>query len=272
MKVYITLFTLILHLFCMNETTAAKNLVKMSTSYGDILIRLYDETPQHRDNFIKLVKEGYYDSTLFHRVIRGFMIQTGDPDSKGAPTGRQLGTGGPSYQIPAEIKFPELYHKRGALAAARTGDNVNPMKESSGSQFYIVWGSTYIRTQLEQMEQKLQQSAMTRHFQNLVNQNKDSIVAMQNANDRAGLNALQTKLAAETEKAFKNSKEDFGYTEEQKKVYSTIGGTPFLDGEYTVFGEVVEGLSIIEKIQAVATDSNDRPKKDIQITMTLVEE
>lgn len=272
MKVYITLFTLILHLFCMNETTAAKNLVKMSTSYGDILIRLYDETPQHRDNFIKLVKEGYYDSTLFHRVIPGFMIQAGDPDSKGAPAGKQLGTGGPSYRIPAEIKFPELYHKRGALAAARTGDNVNPMKESSGSQFYIVWGSTHNKTQMDQMDQKIQQGAMQRYFQNLVNQNRDSIVAMQNAKDEAGLKALQTKLVAETENAFKDSKQVSGYSDEQKKVYSTIGGTPFLDGEYTVFGEVVEGLSIVEKIQAVATDGSDRPKKDIQITMSLVEE
>ena len=113
--------------------------IKISTTLGDIFVRLYDETPKHRDNFIKLAKEGYFDGTLFHRVIKDFMIQGGDPDSKGAPAGKNLGTGGPDYTIPAEFVYPQLFHKRGALSAARLGDEVNPERESSGSQFYIVW-------------------------------------------------------------------------------------------------------------------------------------
>ena len=131
----------------------AKVLIK--TSEGDIKVRLYDETPQHRDNFIKLTKEGYFDGTLFHRVIKDFMIQGGDPESKNAPKGKMLGTGGPDYTIPAEFVYPQLFHKRGALSAARLGDEVNPERESSGSQFYIVWGKTYKMNELKQMEKQM---------------------------------------------------------------------------------------------------------------------
>ena len=129
--------------------------VKIQTTLGDIIVRLYDETPLHRDNFIKLVKEGYYNGTLFHRVIKDFMIQGGDPDSKGAPAGKHLGVGGPSYTLDAEIK-PGLFHKRGALAAARQGDEVNPERKSSGSQFYIVWGKVYNQSQLGQLAKQLE--------------------------------------------------------------------------------------------------------------------
>ena len=126
--------------------------VHIHTSLGDIVVRLYDETPKHRDNFVKLASEGYFDGTLFHRVIKDFMIQGGDPDSKGAPAGKNLGTGGPDYTIPAEFVYPQLFHKRGALSAARTSDEVNPNRESSGSQFYIVWGKQYKPGELKQME------------------------------------------------------------------------------------------------------------------------
>ena len=130
-------------------------IVKISTPKGDIRVRLYDETPQHRDNFVKLVNEGFYNGTLFHRVIKGFMIQGGDPDSIGAPAGKMLGTGGPGYNVPAEIVYPQLFHKRGALAAARQSDEVNPERESSGSQFYIVWGKVYKAAELKQLEHQM---------------------------------------------------------------------------------------------------------------------
>ena len=129
--------------------------VRIKTSEGNILVRLYDDTPRHRDNFLKLAREGYYDGTLFHRVIKDFMIQGGDPDSRNATAGKMLGTGGPDYTLPAEIAYPQRYHKRGALSAARLGDEVNPERESSGSQFYIVWGKTFKSAELKQMERQM---------------------------------------------------------------------------------------------------------------------
>ena len=192
--------------------------VKISTVLGDITVRLYDETPAHRDNFIKLAKEGFYNGTLFHRVIKDFMIQGGDPESKGAPAGRQLGSGDAGYTLPAEFN-PSLFHKRGALSAARLGDNVNPERRSSGCQFYIVWGKTYSPAQLARYEM------------------------------------FYGPLGAE-----------------KKEAYTTVGGTPFLDGQYTVFGEVESGLEIVGDIQESATDANDRPLQDIAMTVTVIED
>ena len=189
--------------------------VKISTIYGDMTIKLYDETPQHRDNFIKLVNEEYYNGTLFHRVIKGFMIQGGDPDSKGAEKGVALGVGGPGYTVPAEFNAAFI-HKKGALSAARQGDGVNPTKASSGSQFYVVQGKTYSKEELD---------------------------------------------------AISRGKK---YTEEQYKIYETVGGTPHLDMGYTVFGEVIEGLDVIDKIANVSKDQRDRPEEDIKMTITAV--
>ncbi len=191
--------------------------VSISTSYGDMTLVLYNETPRHRDNFIKLVKSGFYDGTLFHRVIAGFMIQGGDPDSKTAEKGQMLGNGGPGYTVPAEFN-KSFYHKRGALSAARMGDGSNPQKASSGSQFYIVQGKKYDRKNLESMGK------------------------------RSGAN----------------------YTDEQIKVYEMEGGTPQLDMNYTVFGEVIEGFDVIDKIAAVAKGRADRPKEDVKMTMKIV--
>ncbi len=190
--------------------------VLLETSYGDIVLRLSDSTPLHRDNFIGLVKTGYYDSVLFHRVIKRFMIQGGDPDSRRAEAGKPLGEGGPNYTIPAEFR-PGLFHKRGVLAAAREGDDVNPAKASSGSQFYIVQGRTFTDGGL------------------------DSLETMR----------LKRKIPAE-----------------QREVYKTIGGTPHLDMSYTVFGEVVSGLDVVEKISLAETSKGidrDRPITDIRI-------
>lgn len=192
--------------------------VKIETSYGDMVVKLYNETPLHRDNFIKLVKEGVYDGLLFHRVINEFMIQGGDPNSRDAKPGQMLGDGSLGYTIPAEF-VPTLFHKKGALAAARQGDNVNPNKESSSCQFYIVQGNLWESSRLAMVER-----SMDKHF-----------------------------------------------TPEQREAYATVGGTPFLDGDYTVFGEVVEGLEVIDKIAAVPCGPMDRPVEDVKMKMTIIE-
>lgn len=232
------------------------------TSKGLISVRLYDETPLHKENFLKLASEGYYDGVLFHRVIKDFMIQTGDPNSKNADANTMLGTGGPEYKIPAEIK-PEFFHKRGALAAARQGDNVNPEKASSGSQFYIVHGKIFNDEELDAVE-----------FQ----------VATQMAKERIGeigreveaefegqglpfdsISAIVVQRAQE----YRDSK-PYAINPEFRQVYKTLGGTPHLDGEYTVFGEIVRGMEVVEAIATSETGRNDRPKKDIKIEKVIV--
>ena len=240
--------------------------VKIETTLGDITVRLYDETPIHRDNFVKLVKEGYYDGTLFHRVIKDFMIQGGDPDSKGAPAGKMLGVGGPDYTLEAEIK-DNLYHKRGALAAARQGDEVNPERRSSGSQFYIVWGQVYKENQLNQLGKQIRMQKVQDAFNNLAKARREEIMQMRRERNRAGLQELQDQLIAEAE----NKVGKQGLTDEQMQLYSTVGGTPHLDGQYTVFGEVEEGLNVVEQIQNTATGRADRPTNDIDMRMTIID-
>jgi cyclophilin family peptidyl-prolyl cis-trans isomerase len=187
-----------------------ETMILIKTSMGNLKVKLYNETPLHRDNFIKLVKEGYLNKTLFHRVIKDFMIQGGDPDSKTATKGQVLGNGGPTYTIPAEF-VPSKFHKKGTLAAARTGDDINPKKESSGSQFYIVQGKKYTDAELNMFEQRMGKK----------------------------------------------------FTPEQRAAYKTVGGTPHLDGSYTVFGELVEGFDVLDKIAAVPCDPNNRPLEDV---------
>ena len=172
--------------------------LKIKTTEGDIIIRLYDETPKHRDNFLKLAKEGYFNGTLFHRVIKDFMIQGGDPDSKNAPKGKMLGTGGPDYTIPAEFVYPQYFHKRGALSAARTGDEVNPERESSGSQFYIVWGKTFKPAELKQMEQQMAMQQEQQIFNQLTKEHHEEIMNLRRNRDRVGLQELQDKLIEQT--------------------------------------------------------------------------
>ena len=240
--------------------------VKIETMLGDIVVRLYDESPIHRDNFVKLAKEGYYDGTLFHRVIKNFMIQGGDPDSKGAPAGKMLGVGGPDYTLQAEIQ-DGLFHKRGALAAARQGDEVNPERRSSGSQFYIVWGQVYNENQLRQFSKQLRMQKVQDVFHALASDHRAEIMQMRREKNRAGLQELQDKLVAEAESQVGSD----GLTENQMKLYSTIGGTPHLDGQYTVFGEVEEGLDVVELIQGSATGRADRPLDDIEMRMVVIE-
>lgn len=255
--------------------------VKMKTNFGDVMLLLYDDTPIHRDNFIKLVGSKFYDELLFHRIIKDFMIQGGDPDSKGAPAAKQLGNGGPGYTLKAEIMPTKFIHKKGALSAARLGDQMNPAKESSGSQFYIVTGKITPRASLEQqlvqvnaqgenacIDGYLKTSegapymAKIQEYQKMYQQDNSKMTEAQN-----GINALLNEFKPKALKGYV----PFKYSEEQIKIYETIGGTPFLDGGYTVFGEVLEGLDIVEKMGAVLTNPGDRPKEDVKIlTMELV--
>jgi len=216
--------SLVLLLFTQSYDASKDEMVVISTEFGEITVGLYKDTPLHRENFLKLVKESYYDSLLFHRVISGFMIQGGDPDSRGAKPGAPLGRGGPGYTVPAEI-IPTHIHKKGALAAARQGDQVNPERASSGSQFYIVQGKPVPSTQLDRIAEQ---------------------------------------------RSFTNSADTSGYSPEQVAIYQSIGGTPHLDGAYTVFGEVVEGLEVVDLIAQQEVDRRSRPLKDIKMSMKII--
>lgn len=237
--------------------------VLLHTSLGDITLGLYNDTPLHRDNFIANVKNGVYNGTLFHRVIKDFMIQGGDVDSKDAPKGKMLGSGDIGHTVEAEFVYPKHFHKRGALAAARTGDAVNPEKRSSGSQFYIVTGKVFSQEQLEAMANQKAYRKKQDLFQKNTAPYRKEIMKMQIARDTAGVEALRQKIIEITEAEYAKNPE--GFTPEQIEIYSTIGGTPHLDGEYTVYGEVLSGMDVVEKIEGETTDRNDRPENDIKI-------
>jgi cyclophilin family peptidyl-prolyl cis-trans isomerase len=243
--------------------------VTFKTPYGEMVAILYDETPKHKENFIRLAKEHYFDSTLFHRVIQGFMIQGGDPDSKKAVSGARLGSGGPAYTIPAEFN-PNLFHEKGALSAARTD---NPKKESSGSQFYIVQGTVLRNEDLEMLKYN-QQNLMTglrkmfdmADFKPLL----DSVNKLYYAGDMMAYQKRLFELAPRVEKVT-GLKIINPVSEAKTKAYTTVGGSPHLDGEYTVFGKVIKGLEVIDKIAAVQKDPADRPLEDVRITVTVAE-
>ena len=240
-----------------------RTLVKLETTMGNITVALYNETPKHRDNFIKLVKEGVYDSTLFHRVIKQFMIQAGDPDSKNASDTAMLGSGDVGYTIPAEFN-PKFFHKKGVLAAARQGDDVNPEKASSGCQFYIVTGRKFTEPQLLGMENKINEQREEALFDSLARQHMKEIYKMRKAGDNAGLLELQDTLEAQA-RELADKEEKFRFTPEQIKAYSTVGGAPHLDGSYTVFGEVTEGMEVVDNIEIAKTNRADRPVENIRI-------
>jgi peptidylprolyl isomerase len=237
--------------------------VEIKTTEGDIEIALFNETPHHRDNFVKLVNSGYYNGVLFHRVIKDFMIQTGDGSSKNAGPNAVLGSNDAGYKLDAEIVYPQYYHKYGAVAAAREGDDVNPERKSSGSQFYIVTGQVYTQPQLDNLEQNMQQRMLKTVFMKLVSAHKAEITNYQVNGDSSALEALRQKLIDQTEAEV--TKHPFAFTAEQKKAYTTVGGAPHLDGQYTVFGVVTKGMDVVNKIQNVATGEADRPIKDVRV-------
>jgi len=245
----------------------------LSTNFGDITITLYNDTPLHRDNFLKLINQGFYDGLLFHRVINNFMIQGGDTDSKYTSVRlekRDNDDEEMNYTIPAEFVYPKYYHKKGVLAAARTGDNVNPNRESSSSQFYIVTGNTFTEHELNMIEKQRFERLKQSIFNELQTTHRDSIKELYRSGNKEKLNELRDSLVYETEKIAENRKNESLLTETQRHDYRTIGGTPHLDGEYTVFGEVVQGMDIVDKIQSVATNQNDKPIEDIKMRITLV--
>lgn len=279
MKKTTILFTLILCCITACTGNQKKNnnmandnatLVKIETTMGDITVKLYDETPKHKENFIKLVKEGVYDSTLFHRVIKNFMIQAGDPTSKTASATDTLGSGDVGYTIPAELN-PKFFHKRGVLAAARQGDDVNPNKESSGCQFYIVTGRKFSEAQMINMENQMNEARLDTVFQALARKHMKEIYKMRKANDMEGLMELQDSLENQARKEV--AKEPaLKFTPEQIKAYTTVGGAPHLDGSYTVFGEVVDGMNVVAEIETAKTNRQDRPTQDIRILKATVVE
>lgn len=223
------IYSFLLALFVANVhaqslTDTLRHEVLLETDSGNIRIQLYNETPRHRDNFLKLVRSGAYNGVLFHRVVKDFMIQTGDMGSKKAKPGQALGDTPETYSLPAEIDYPKLLHRRGAVAAAREGDDVNPKRESSASQFYIVWGIKFSDGQLDWAQKRL-------------NEHTDSTVQM---------------------------------TPEVRQMYKEVGGSPHLDGQYTVFGQVLDGLDVVERIQRQPVDANDRPLVDIRIRKAII--
>jgi len=237
----------------------------IETEFGNIKIKLYDETPLHRDNFKKLISEGFYKDLLFHRVIKGFMVQGGDPDSKKATPGSSLGSGDLGYTIPAEIN-PKFFHRRGVLAAARQGDQVNPEKRSSASQFYIMQGKVFRSGELDTLEIKMQENRKMSMLQTKLKTIEPELTKLgaegKQEEMMAKFNALKEEVSAEADKLA-----PIKFTEEQRKAYTTVGGYPSLDNNYTIFGEVTEGMEVVEKIASQPTDQRDRPTKDIRFSI-----
>ncbi|MEI6754947.1 MAG: peptidylprolyl isomerase [Paludibacter sp.] len=251
-----------------SESCASKKypgkVVRFETNYGNIVVRLYPETAKHRENFLKLVNSGFYDGVLFHRVISDFMIQAGDPDSKTAKSDATLGSGDVGYTIPAEFIYPKYFHRKGALAAAREGDQTNPLRASSGCQFYIVQGKTFTDSQLDEIDHNNEQKLEAKLFQEIAKTKQDEVKKYQSERNQIKLNMLRDSIISRVHIEMK-AHPGLKMTPLQREVYKTIGGTPHLDGEYTVFGEVLEGLDIVENISNVKTGANDRPVEDVKI-------
>jgi len=261
----------VLLISCINgkDNKEKRPIVLIKTEFGEMKVELYNETPKHRDNFLKLAKSGYFDGLLFHRVIRDFMIQGGDPDTRNAKPGEKLGNGGPGYELEKEIN-PNLFHKKGALAAAREGDQINPEKKSSGSQFYIVQGVVFPANNIDAIEEEVTQKLAQNIMNQLARASSDSLIFYQKAANRRAFEKLVAKLQHQAMEKAKQT--PFKLTETQKELYTTVGGTPHLDGNYTVFGEVIEGLSVLDAIAAQPTGPNDRPVKDIRMEVKVIRE
>lgn len=263
-----TILLVLISILVLTESCAKKNVlsptVVFETNYGKITVKLYPETSKHRDNFIKLVDKGFYNGVLFHRVIADFMIQTGDPDSRKALPDAMLGSGDVGYTIPAEFVYPRYYHKRGALAAARQGDDTNPQKASSGCQFYIVQGRTFSDEELNAMEKNNEQKLEAKLFQEKLSTKQAEVKKYREERNQGKLDILRDSILGEIRSEIAKNP-TLKFTDQQRNDYKTVGGTPHLDGNYTVFGEVIEGLDIVNRISRTKTGQNDRPVEDIRI-------
>lgn len=255
--------------------TFSKETILITTMYGSIKVKLFNETPLHKDNFLKLVRSHFYDSLLFHRVIEGFMIQGGDPDSKHAEAGKLLGDGDLNYTIPAEF-VPQLCHKKGMLCAARNGDDVNPSKASSACQFYIVQGKKRDDQELLAYEKRINRTLVTGIKDQLLSQPenqvlKDKIEAFKKEQNNDSLvlylKQLDNLVNVEYEK-----QPHYTFKPEHRELYKTIGGTPHLDSQYTIFGEVIEGFEVIDRIAGVDRNKDDRPLIDIRMQISIISE
>lgn len=263
-------FSFILSTIIMCSCKSNEPVVLIQTTYGDIKVKLYNETPNHRDNFLKLADEGFYNGLIFHRVIENFMIQGGDYKIKNESDTISSDEKALGDTIPAEIKFPLYYHKRGALAAARWGDAENPTKASDASQFYIVTGELRFDEKLSEIEKQRFERLKQNIYNSLQSANMDTIKAMYKEGNRSAITDLRAKLREQADKEAESRKAETLYTEEQREVYKTRGGTPHLDGEYSVFGEVIEGMDVVDKIQKEKTNSKDRPLKNIVMKVTVL--
>ena len=250
--------------------TYSKETILISTAYGNMKVKLFNETPLHRDNFIRLVKQGFYDSLLFHRVINQFVIQGGDPDSKYADDTASIGYGEVDYWIPAEFNR-KIYHKKGMLGTARAGDDVTPDKESSGSQFYIVMGKTFDSAALRKEEIRVNRYIVQKINNNVAFGGKSKELRkyyMSLTDDSLKYVSRQLRDPISIERYEKTP--HFTFTPEQQKIYATLGGIPQLDMNFTIFGEVVEGLEVIDKIAAVKTDNKDKPKENVRMKISII--
>ncbi len=270
----LSLLTLILLIVINNNMNSQEKETEIliKTSLGNIKVKLYNNTPLHRDNLLKLVDDGTYTDLLFHRVIKDFMIQGGDPESRNASDSAMLGMGDLGYTVDAEFRLPENFHKKGALSAARMGDDINPKKSSSASQFYIVTGKTFTEDQLRMMEKQRFERLKQGIFAELQTVNHDSMKALYKGGDRSAIFEFRNKMQEEAEQKAAGRITEAKFTPEQIEAYTTSGGTPHLDGEYTVYGEVTEGLDIVDMIQNAATKRGDRPVENIRFTMERIKE
>ena len=268
LALFLVFAALVVTLSCGVSPKSKETIVQIETEFGNIKIKLYDETPLHRDNFVKLIKDGIYTDLLFHRVIQGFMIQGGDPDSKNAEPGKMLGSGDLGYTIPAEIN-PKFFHRRGVLAAARQGDDINPEKRSSASQFYILQGRVFKPEELDTMEVNMVESRKMSMLQSKIKSVEPELnkLAAEGKQDElmARYNALKEQVFADAAQL-----PSLKFSEEQRKAYTTVGGYPPLDNSYTVFGEVIEGMDVVDNIAKQPTDQYDRPQKDIKFKITIL--
>lgn len=255
--------------FSQNKPISEGPVVLIKTRFGDMKVVLYNETPLHRDNFMKLTKEGVFDSLLFHRVIKGFMVQGGDPQSKRATKDQMLGDGDLNYTVPAEIR-PGIIHKKGVIAAARNGDEENPERRSSATQFYLAQGKVYKLDDIPSIELNLNSRATESLFLKLKSEKIDTLMLFQMARNKEGYDKLLEKLKQKATSQI--DKNPVRLTKQQIETYTTLGGIPHLDGSYTVFGEVIEGIAVIDSIAAQPTGANDRPLENLRMKVVVVKE